>query len=118
MGATDGPPDFLDAAEFDYYVSEFARTGFTGGLNWYRNFDRNWKLLADPPAATVSAPALLIAGTDDPVQGFTPRDRATEVVIGPYREVILDGAGHWLQEEHADKIKAELLRFLADMACS
>jgi pimeloyl-ACP methyl ester carboxylesterase len=49
-----GPPDWLDATEFDYYVTEFARTGFTGGLNWYRNFDRNWEILANPPTATVA----------------------------------------------------------------
>lgn len=62
-----GPPDWFDAAEFDCYVTEFTRTGFTGGLNWYRNFDRNWQILANPPAPTVSVPALLIAGTNDPV---------------------------------------------------
>jgi pimeloyl-ACP methyl ester carboxylesterase len=113
-----GPPDWLDATEFDYYVTEFARTGFTGGLNWYRNFDRNWEILANPPTATVAVPALLIAGTNDPVQGFTPRDRATEVATGTYHEVTLDGAGHWLQEERADEVNAALLRFLADVTCT
>jgi pimeloyl-ACP methyl ester carboxylesterase len=106
-------PDWLDATEFDYYVTEFTRTGFTGELNWYRNFDRNWEILANPAAATITVPALLIAGTNDPVQGFTPRNRATEVVTGPYREVILDGAGHWLQEERADEVNIALLEFLA-----
>jgi pimeloyl-ACP methyl ester carboxylesterase len=86
-------PDWLSAGEFDYYVNEFTRTGFTGALNWYRNFDRNWEILANPPAATIAVPALFIAGTNDPVQGFTPRDRAREVVTGPYREVTLDGGG-------------------------
>jgi pimeloyl-ACP methyl ester carboxylesterase len=108
-----GLPDWLDASEFDYYVTEFARTGFTGGLNWYRNFDRNWEILAKPAAATIAAPTLLIAGTNDPVQGFTPRGRATEVVTGPYREVTLEGAGHWLQEERSDEVSTELLQFLA-----
>lgn len=108
-------PDWLDPDEFDYYVTEFTRTGFTGGLNWYRNFDRNWEILANPAASTISAPALFIAGTNDPVQGFTPRDRAADVVTGPYREVVLDGAGHWLQEERADEVKSELLRFLAEL---
>jgi pimeloyl-ACP methyl ester carboxylesterase len=108
-------PDWLSASEFDYYVNEFTRTGFTGALNWYRNFDRNWEILANPPAATIAVPALSIAGTNDPVQGFTPRDRAREVVTGPYREVTLDGAGHWLQEEQADEVNAELLQFLAEL---
>lgn len=109
------PPNWLSASEFDYYVTEFTRTGFTGGLNWYRNFDRNWQILAEPPAPTVVVPAVVIVGTNDPTQGFTPRHRATEVATGPYREVALDGAGHWLQEERADEVNAELLRFLADL---
>ncbi|MBW0013864.1 alpha/beta hydrolase, partial [Mycobacterium sp.] len=50
-----------------------------------------------------------------PTQGFTPRDRAAEVVTGPFREVTLDGAGHWLQEERADEVSAELVEFLADL---
>jgi pimeloyl-ACP methyl ester carboxylesterase len=108
-------PDWLSTGEFDYYVTEFARTGFTGALNWYRNFDRNWEILANPAAATIAVPALFIAGTNDPVQGFTPRDRATKVVSGRYHEVILDGAGHWLQEERADEVNAELLQFLAGL---
>lgn len=89
-----GLPDWLSASKFDYYVTEFARTGFTGGLNWYRNFDRNGHILANPATATIAVPTLCIVGTKDPVQGFTPRDRTKEVVTGPYREVTLDGAGH------------------------
>ncbi len=109
------PPDWLHNAEFDYYVAEFSRSGFTGALNWYRNFDRNWEILASPATATVAVPVLVIVGTNDPTQGFTPRDRAKQVVTGPYREVTLDGAGHWLQEERASEVNAELLRFLADL---
>ena len=37
-------PTWLTQAELDHYVAEFTRTGFTGGINWYRNFDRNWAL--------------------------------------------------------------------------
>jgi pimeloyl-ACP methyl ester carboxylesterase len=74
------PPDWLDNTEFDYYVAEFSRSGFAGALNWYRNFDRNWEILASPATATIAVPALVIAGTNDPTQGFTPRDRATQVV--------------------------------------
>jgi pimeloyl-ACP methyl ester carboxylesterase len=109
------PPDWLSADEFDYYVAEFARTGFIGALNWYRNFDRNWEILANPAARTIAVPTLCILGTNDPTQGFTPRDRVAEVVTGTYHEVTLDGAGHWLQEERSDEVSAELLKFLASL---
>jgi pimeloyl-ACP methyl ester carboxylesterase len=109
------PPKWLDATEFGYYVSEFSRTGFTGALNWYRNFDRNWEILGSPATATIPAPALVIIGTNDPTQGFTPRDHATQVATGPYREVTLDGAGHWLQEERPTEVSTEIVRFLADL---
>jgi pimeloyl-ACP methyl ester carboxylesterase len=49
------------------------------------------------------------------VLGFTPRDRMSDVVSGPYREVLLDGAGHWLQQERPDEVNAELLKFLAEL---
>lgn len=108
-------PDWISADELDHYISEFSRTGFTGGLNWYRNLDRNWEIMADPVAATITMPALFIAGTADPVLGFTRRDRAGEVVSGPYREVLIDGAGHWLQQERPDEVNSVLLEFLSGL---
>jgi epoxide hydrolase A/B len=49
------------------------------------------------------------------VLGFTPRDRVTELVTGPYREVIIDGAGHWLQQERPTEVNELLLEFLAGL---
>jgi len=108
----DGLPSWIGADELDHYVAEFSRSGFTGGLNWYRNLDRNWELLADPPAATISVPTLFIAGTDDPVGAFMRRDRTAELVTGPYREVLIEGAGHWLQQECPDQVNEVVLDFL------
>ena len=51
------------------------RSGFTGPLNWYRNFDRNWELTATTPSATIDVPTLFIGGTADPALAMTPRDR-------------------------------------------
>lgn len=107
-------PAWLSAEELDHYVAEFRRTGFTGALNWYRNFDRNWQLMADPPTTTIEVPALFVGGADDPVLNFTKIGRAREVAVGPYREVLLDGAGHWLTQERPEQINAELLRFLTE----
>lgn len=111
----DGLPGWLNQAELDHYVAEFTRTGFTGALNWYRNFDRNWETTAHLAEATTAAPALFMAGSADPVLGFTRRDRATDVVTGPYRELVLEGAGHWLQQERPEQVNAALLEFLAEL---
>lgn len=107
-------PDWLTAAELDRYVGEFRRTGFTGALNWYRNFDRNWHIMAAAPTTTIGVPALFVGGTADPVLNFTKIGRAREVAVGPYRQVMLEGAGHWLAQERPVEINAELLGFLAE----
>jgi pimeloyl-ACP methyl ester carboxylesterase len=110
-----GLPDWITQDEIDHYVAEFTRTGFTGGLNWYRNFDRNWELTESPPSSTIDVPTLFLAGSADPVLGFTPRDHVGDIVTGPYREILFDGAGHWLQQERAAEVNAALLEFLEEV---
>lgn len=105
-------PDWLSQDELDHYISEFSRTGFTGGLNWYRNFDRNWETTPELADAKITVPALFIGGTADPVLTFTRADRASHLITGPYRQVMIDGAGHWLQQERPDEVNAALLDFL------
>ncbi len=111
----DGLPDWLSAQDFAVYVDAFAHSGFSGALNWYRCFDRNWELTADPPATTITVPALFIGGSADATLAYTPRHRATEVVCGDYREVMIDGAGHWLTEERPDDVTRLLLEFLESL---
>jgi pimeloyl-ACP methyl ester carboxylesterase len=108
----DALPDWITQDEIDHYISEFSRTGFTGGLNWYRNFDRNWETTPDLTGAKISVPSLFMAGTADPVLTFIRADRASEMISGPYRQVMIDGAGHWLQQERPDEVNAALLDFL------
>src|SRR3977135_3035149 len=67
-------PHWLTEADLDFYVSEFARTGFRGGLNWYRNIDRNWELLAPVSGVQVKVPALYIAGARHLVGPFHGMD--------------------------------------------
>ena len=106
-------PDWMGEDEFDHYVAEFGRNGFTGPLNWYRNLDRNWALTETTPAATVGVPTMFIAGSADPILAFTARDRYAEVVSGDYREVMIDGAGHWIQQERPDEVNEALLKYLS-----
>lgn len=115
LAEPDRLPDWLSGQELDHYVREFTRTGFTGALNWYRNFDRNWHIMAPPVPQTISAPALFVGGSADPVLAFTKTDRAREVVTGDYRQVMIDGAGHWIQQERPDEINDELVAFLSEV---
>ena len=111
-------PDWLSADEFDHYVTEFSRTGFTGGLNWYRNYDRNWESTPQLADARITVPALFVGGTADPIGPTMHPDRAREVVAGPYREEMIEGAGHWLQQERPDEVNRILLDFLRDVESS
>jgi pimeloyl-ACP methyl ester carboxylesterase len=63
-------PPWLSEADLDFYVSEFSCTGFRGGLNWYRNIDRNWALLSPFAGAKIATPALYLAGDRDLVLLF------------------------------------------------
>ena len=111
----DGLADWISQDELDHYIGEFSRTGFTGGLNWYRNLDRNWETTPELASAKIQVPSLFIGGTADPVLAFTRADRASQVISGPYRQVMFDGAGHWLQQERPDEVNAALLEFLREV---
>jgi epoxide hydrolase A/B len=108
----DGLPDWISQNELDHYIAEFSRTGFTGALNWYRNFDRNWESTPELADVKISVPCLFIGGTADPVLAFTPTDRASQAISGPYRQLMIEGAGHWLQQERPAEVNAALLEFL------
>jgi pimeloyl-ACP methyl ester carboxylesterase len=111
--AGDAPlPDWISTDEFDHYVTEFDRTGFTGALNWYRNYDRNWASTPQLTGAQTTAPALFVGGTADPVGPTMNPARAREVVAGPYTEEWIDGAGHWVQQERPAEVNRILLAFL------
>ena len=109
-----GLPDWISAEEFDHYADEFSRTGFTGALNWYRNLDREWELTADVPQ-TIGVPALFAAGSADPVLGYLAHENIQKMFTGDFREVRIEGAGHWLQQERPDEINRLLVDFLSGL---
>jgi pimeloyl-ACP methyl ester carboxylesterase len=112
MAEPDGLPDWLSQEELDHYTAEFTRTGFTGGVNWYRNLDRNWKLSAHLADAKVEVPSLFIGGADDPVLVMSPPGVNDEHLADHRGNVIIDGAGHWVQQEKPDEVNTALLEFL------
>ncbi|MDQ2801782.1 MAG: alpha/beta hydrolase [Pseudomonadota bacterium] len=112
-------PAWLTEQDLALMTAEFARTGFRGGLNYYRNIDRNWELLASWQGAQIQTPALFIAGTRDVVIR-TPMGKAWLEAMPasvPHlrRTVLLEGAGHWVQQERPEEVTQALLAFLADV---
>jgi pimeloyl-ACP methyl ester carboxylesterase len=110
-------PAWLTERDLDFYAGEFRRTGFAGGLNWYRNIDRNWELLAPFVGAPVTVPALYVAGDRDLVLAFRGMDRLlpslTRFVPRLRATRILPGCGHWTQQERPSDVSAAMLEFLA-----
>lgn len=115
LADTDELPGWLTADDLAYYTSEFSRTGFTGGLNWYRNFDRNWELTPELDGKKIESPALFIAGERDPVLMMAPPDAMDEWIPDLRGKVILPGAGHWTQQERPAEVNAALVDFLGGL---
>ncbi len=113
-------PPWLTEADIDVYANAFARAGFRGGLNWYRNIDRNWGLMAPFAGLKVNVPAVYVAGDRDLVVGFTGPERLIASLkqhVTDLRDIVmLPGCGHWTQQERPDEVNALLLRFLRGLS--
>ena len=108
-------PDWLTDADLDTFVREYAGHGFTGGLHWYRNLDRNWELTAAWHRAPITPPALYAVGEHDMVLGGVPFD----TVVTTLRRSVPDlrgaeklpGCGHWTQQERPAAVSAMIATF-------
>jgi pimeloyl-ACP methyl ester carboxylesterase len=112
-------PSWLTPADLDEFVQAFSISGFRGGLNYYRNLDRNWEVQSAFEGLLVEVPALYLVGERDTglaipgmheiidgMRQIAPRLSASRVV---------PRAGHWLQQEAADFVNAALIEFLRDL---
>ena len=109
-------PAWLDEAALAHMVAAYGKSGFRGGLNWYRNIDRNWELTAPWQDAKIMQPALFIAGAKDgvirgPIGEKSLVDLET-LVPNLRRKIVLEGAGHWIQQERPAEVNAALIAFL------
>jgi pimeloyl-ACP methyl ester carboxylesterase len=109
-------PAWVDRDDLAYSTDEFRRTGFRGGLNWYRAIRPSWEHLAPWRGLPIRRPSLFIAGERDDVLKF-PASRAAlarcaRTLPGLRGCHVLPGAGHWVQRERAAEVNALLLDFL------
>ena len=118
-GAPATLPAWLSESDVDVYAAEFQRSGFRGALNWYRNIDRNWQLMAPFAGAPVTVPALYVAGDRDMVVAFPGVDRLLanlERFVPSLRgTLMLPGCGHWTQQERPTEVTVALLDFLRSL---
>ena len=109
-------PEWLAPEDLDVYARQFERSGFRPALNWYRNIDHNWRMSAFLTGARLERPTLFIGGTADPILAGGPGrdvyDRLEESVPGLTRKVLLEGKGHWIQQEAPGEVNRLLLEFL------
>jgi pimeloyl-ACP methyl ester carboxylesterase len=113
-------PNWLSETDLSYFSAAYVESGFRGGLNWYRNIDRNWELTAPWQDAQIRQPSLFIAGSNDAViTGLIGAKRVADmerVLPNLRQKLIVEGAGHWIQQERAAEVNAALIGFLKQNA--
>jgi pimeloyl-ACP methyl ester carboxylesterase len=107
-------PSWLTEQDIDFYANEFARSGFRGPINRYRNMDRDWQELSHLQDAHIKQPCAFIAGEKDGVIAMNPSGIETmKGMCDDFRGVtLLPGAGHWNQQERPEGTNEALLAFL------
>jgi pimeloyl-ACP methyl ester carboxylesterase len=116
LGAAKELPSWLTQADLDYYVNEFKEAGFRGGINYYRNLQRNWDTTPQLAGAKITQPVLFISGDKEPLlQGATAEQLtiAMKQVVPDLRGVkLFSNTGHRVQQERPDETNAATLKFL------
>ena len=113
------PWSWLSELEFEFFVSEYSRTGFTGGLNWYRSMDLKWAQRKPLEGVQSAVPAYFIGSEQDvDLEGFHGDDPLGQMraIFPELREVrMIPGAGHMVQLEASDAVNAAMLDYLEDV---
>lgn len=109
-------PSWLTDEDLDYVEQAYRHSGYEGGLNYYRNLDRNWELMAPFEDRQIPCPTLFIAGTRDNVLARAGREELDEIMrprVPDLRIELLENYGHWIQQEAATPVNDAIVSFLA-----
>jgi pimeloyl-ACP methyl ester carboxylesterase len=119
LGAAKGLPDWLTAADLDYVVSQFEQAGFRGGINYYRNFERNWEITPHLNGVKVQLPTLFLAGERDVVLAGATQEALTSSMLQAVEDLrgvlLFPNIGHWVQQEAPAETNAAMLAFLKQL---
>jgi len=115
--APDELPGWITEHDVDVYTEGLTRSGLFGPVSFYRNIDANWERSKDIPASVYTMPTGFITGAVDPVNFMMPGAAEEMAELMPdFRGVtVVDGAGHWVQQERPEETNAALLTFLASV---
>ncbi len=110
-------PSWLTEEDIDVYAAAFKESGFFGPVSFYRNMDANWERSKDIPPSVYTMPTGFITGSLDPVNTMMPGaiEEMAEVMPDFRGATVVDGAGHWVQQERPAETNAALLSFLASV---
>lgn len=118
LGKPTVPVAWLSEADLAHYVAEFQRAGFRGGLNYYRNIDRNWETTAHLADAKINVPALFLAGEKDLVIAGATKEQLVAMMSPRVKNLTVElypDTGHWVQQERAEEVNAAITKFLASL---
>lgn len=119
LGVPKEQPKWLTDEMLDYYIAAYRHSGFAGGINYYRNFDENWRRLLPWRNSTIKCPVLFIAGAADSVIQSAD-ESALRGMMGrriPNLQIeLLPKIGHWLQNEAPEAVNNVLSRFAVQQA--
>jgi pimeloyl-ACP methyl ester carboxylesterase len=115
LDVPDALPPWLTEADLAAYVDAFTASGFFGPVSWYRNLDHNYAVVKDRPAPAM--PVWFIGGTRDAVTAYRPGYvEAMAARLPDLRATtMIDGAGHWIQQEVPEAFNRALLGALAEL---
>ena len=109
-------PSWLSFDEFEYYVQFFEYCGFSGPINWYRNIAQMNTVTPELNNKQVAQPSAFLAGSRDPVLQYGAGTDMVETMKPHLADLrfatVVEGAGHWVQNERPDEVTHEILRFL------
>jgi pimeloyl-ACP methyl ester carboxylesterase len=115
--APDVLPPWLTEDDVDVYADAFKKSGFFGPVSFYRNMDANWARSKDIAPSVYAFPTGFVTGSLDPVNTMMPGAIETMAEVLPdFRgATVVQGAGHWVQQERPAETNAALLAFLSDV---
>jgi len=109
-------PNWLSSNDLDFYINEFKNSGFRGPINRYRNQDRDWEKIPELSTLKIEVPSFFIGGGKDSVRKFL---KGHDIYENPgknctnfYGKLIIEEAGHWVQQEAPQKTTDGIISFL------